>query len=102
MRRHAYPKRMICILMNGIRWCGFESHFVHLIFYYFMNMLFFIFMNVLFYFIFFFYIVLYFYLSSVFLFLFIHHILEFSTIKFRRPSGQRLVSVSELESKPVL
>ena len=35
-------------------------------------------------------------LSSVFLFLFNHHILEFSTVKFRRPSGQRL---SELESE---
>ena len=38
-------------------------------------------------------------LSSVYLFLFITHILEFSTVTFCRPPGERL-SVSELESEP--
>ena len=28
--KHLYPKR----LMNGTRWCGFESHFVHLTFFF--------------------------------------------------------------------
>ena len=46
----------------------------------------------------FYFYIAFFNLSSVFLFLFIHHILEFSTLKFRRPSGQKTVSVSELES----
>ena len=48
-----------------------------------------------------FYTAFFFFLSSVVLFLFIHHILEFSTAIFRRPSS---LSVSELESslKPVL
>ena len=80
--------------MNGIRWCAFESHFVHSTFYflcYFMNM---------FFFLFFFFLFSY---SMVFDLLFsipIYTLLEFSILKFRWPSDQRLCLCRSL--KPVL